>query len=105
MTYAFKYDDVIKNTKREVAKRRKLDKEAKRLEKLPKELQVYDDYLEQEINVIDHYPQYYPMFSYWYEKQKKIPLCQYSGDFDQLKKKHGYRQAYTLVVQAICPSA
>ena len=75
MQYAFKYDDVINNTKREVAKRRKELREGgntkqseeilKQIEdlKLPLEDSEYDALEQNNVNVIDHYPLYYAMLT------------------------------------------
>ena len=105
MEYAFKYDDVIKNTKREIAKQRKAAREKKECSKLPQKEEVYDDYDVNNINIVNHYHLYYPMLAYWYDDQKTPSICQYRGDFGTLKEKHGYRDAYTMVVDLICPCA
>ena len=75
MQYAFKYDDVIKNTKREVAKRRKelrgngnghtSEKAMKQIQDLhlPLEDAEYDVLDQNNVNVIDHYPLYYVLLT------------------------------------------
>ena len=110
MEYAFKYDDVIKHTKREVAKQRKAAREQKaatagkqkKLQQLPQTDQCYDEYEQQEINVVNNYDAYYPMFKYWYAPDKEDTILQYTGDYPALVTKHGYRVAYTMVAQELC---
>ena len=98
--YAFKYDDVIKNTKRAIAKKRKEDREKKAMASIPDKEEVYDDYLAQQINVIQHYEVYRPMFEYLYP-QPSVRLHAYCGDFSQLVQDHGYEQAYVHLVQVL----
>ena len=79
MEYAFKYDDVIKHTKRELAKTRKLAREAKSTEKKTVE----------ECN-----------FTTCVAQDK---IVHYQDNFGDLAKQIGYRKAYVLVAELICP--
>jgi len=106
--YAFKYDDVIKNTKRAIAKKRKEAREKaqeskpdnKKGKSLPEEEEAYDDYLAQHVNVIQHYELYYPMFEYWYPSNH-VRLNPYQGNFNDLVSEKGYSEAYVSVVNAL----
>ena len=102
MEYAFKYDDVIKQTKREVAKHRKAAREAKIPKDVPNNPETYEDYEKQCINVVQHYELYYPMFKFLYNQSNTLPLDTYSGDYGVLKQQHGYREAYILLVKQLC---
>ena len=97
--YAFKYDDVIKNTKRAVAKARKEAREKKALDKLPLEEEC-DVCLAQDINVIQHYELYYPFFEYLYP-QDTIRLNHYAGNYEALVKEKGFEEAYVQIVQSL----
>ena len=97
--YAFKYDDVIKNTKRAVAKARKEAREKKALDKLPRE-EDCDACLAQGINVIQHYELYRPMFEFLYP-QESVRLNCYAGDYVALVKEKGFEEAYVHVVQVL----
>ena len=98
MEYAFKYDDVIKYTKRAVAKERKEARDKKKLQALPTKEQLE----EKEINLITDYSKYYSMFDYMYPTDDKLNIVQYPGDFRQLVTVKGYRGAYAHVVDHIC---
>ena len=116
MQYAFKYDDVIKNTKREVAKRRKELREggnSKHSEsnlkhikdlKLPLEDSEYDDLDQNNVNVVDHYPLYYAMLTL----QTPPPVEKVSTftikDFPKLKRQLGCRRAYQTMIAKYCVS-
>jgi len=101
MEYAFKYDDVIKDTKRAIAKERKDARERKKQLSHPNQKQL-DEMEEKEVNIITDYKKYYPMFDYVYGEDEQPSTVQYSGDFAKLVMAHGYRSAYTLVVDQIC---
>jgi hypothetical protein len=108
MEYAFKYDDIIKNTKREVAKRRKAARTGVVPTELPTCTEVYEDYLVQNINVVDHYDLYLPMFEFLYPnlaKSNPIALNHYDGDYNSLKREHGFVHAYTLICRQLCVGA
>ena len=98
--YAFKYDDVIKYTKRAIAKQRK-DAREKKLQDLPQDPKVYDDYEVQQVNILDHYDIYYPMFQYAYPAEPNN-ITSYHGDYRALVKEHGYRSAYVMIVDQLC---
>ena len=92
MEYAFKYDDVIKNTKREIAKQRRL---------LKKGVEEETCQNTQDLNFIDHYPQCYVLLTQYFSSSSPKDdwkLLVWDGDFDQLKKNIGYRAAYVQVV-------
>ena len=116
MQYAFKYDDVIKNTKREVAKRRKEVREsgkAKQSDKamqqiqdleLPLEESEYDALEKSDVNVIDHYPLYYAMLTLQSPPSvERIPIFAIK-DFSKLKTQLGFRKAYHNTVTKYCVS-
>ena len=105
MEYAFKYDDVIKQTKREVAKQRKAAREKLLPDKLPKDEQTYDEYDVNHVNVLEHYHLYLPMFQFLYHEESPVRLTPYDGDFEKLKEEQGFRSAYTLVVSQLCSGA
>ena len=98
MEYAFKHDDVIKQTKREVAKMRL----AKRVGDIPKELDKLElDDLDsvEDVNIIDHYPLYLAMFSLLYrtghtDASNMNPTINGLEKFRQDRKDNGYRHAY-----------
>jgi len=108
--YAFKYDDVIKHTKREIAKTRKAAREAKSalknnvdtsLEDAFSKLNIDDAYY-QDINWIDHYDVYFSAFAKMYPQEETRIIHYYDGDYQKLKVDHGYRNAYQLVVDKLC---
>ena len=108
--YAFKYDDVIKHTKREIAKTRKAAREAKSalknnvdtsLEDAFSKLNIDDaDY--EDINWIDHYDVYFSAFAKMYPQESTPIIHHYEGDYQKLKVDHGYRDAYQLLVDQLC---
>ena len=106
--YAFKYDDVIKHTKREVAKARKAIREGKKVQNeeqikdLPQEEETYDEYEAQDVNLITNYEVYRPMFSLLYPQPKQERLLTYSGDYRELVREKGFQKAYETVVLALC---
>ena len=91
MNYAFKYDDVIKNTKREMAKQRKAFRE---------KISAKDVAEKCDINVIEHYSECYALFSQQSPQHSKESwnLRTWSGDFGKLRKEIGYRAAYIRIV-------
>ena len=106
MQYAFKYDDVIKNTKREVAKRRKEKREGEKTKQseeamhqiqdleLPLEESEYDALEKSNVNVVDHYPLYYAMLTLQaHPPVERIPIFAIK-DFSKLKTQLGFRKAY-----------
>ena len=116
MQYAFKYDDVIKNTKREVAKRRKEVRErgnTKQSEKamqqiqdleLPLEESEYDALEKNNVNVVDHYPLHYAMLTLQTPPPvERIPIFTIK-DFPKLKTQLGFRKAYQNMVTKYCVS-
>ena len=99
MEYAFKYDDVIKNTKREVAKRRK---EA-RNQKLSASLEQLSGWAEQEVNLLDHYDVYYSMFSLTDSSSAdNVISITYNPDYLNLKTLHGFHNAYMKTMDLLC---
>ena len=103
MIYALKYDDVIKNTKREVAKQRKRIRTESSLSDA-KEEETYDQYSAQHINVVDHYDLYLPMFRLLYSKTQPVNLVrQYDGDYRSLRDSFKtYKEAYCCLVETLC---
>ena len=114
MQYAFKYDDVIKNTKREIAKRRKEAKECGNNKQavtamqqvqdleLPSEEGEYDTLEKNHVNVVDHYPLYYAMFTLQTSPPtERIPTFTIRN-FNTLKVQLGFRQAYRTLVTKYC---
>ena len=98
MQYAFKYDDVIKETKREVAKARK----ATRLGNIPTEPKTYDEYDANNVNIVDNYDLYYPMLKLLYPTTTNPIMFTYKDDYQSLKKEKGYRDAYRVLVTTLC---
>ena len=116
MQYAFKYYDVIRNTKREVAKRRKevreCGKQSNRKKamqqiqdlELPLEESEYDALEKSDVNVIDHYPLYYAMLTLQSPPSvERIPIFAIK-DFSKLKTQLGFRKAYQNMVTKYCAS-
>ena len=102
MEYAFKYDDVIRQTKREIQKARKAIRDAnKPVVPLPEKDETYDEYEEQGVNIVQNYDLYLPMFRFLYQP-KEVKLVQYVGNYVQLKKEIGFRKAYERVVNEVC---
>ena len=102
MEYAFKYDDLIKNTKRELAKTRKKAREAKQA---LTEADC-DSFLVQQINLVEHYQQYYQIFEVMYAQDEvRDHIVQFQGDFDKIKQEIGYRSAYVHVVDVLLGNA
>ena len=102
MEYAFKYDDVIRQTKREISKQRKAIRDAKKgIVPLPEQPETYDEYEEQDVNIVQHYSLYLPMFRFLYQPQD-VKMVQYVGNYGQLKRELGFRRAYEQVVNEIC---
>ena len=102
--YAFKYDDVIKHTKREIAKTRKAAREANS-SKAPKVVPNTDHEDEAEyndINIIDHYNTYFAAFKKMYPQDEKMIIYSYEGDYQKLKSDHGYRHAYAIAMDRVC---
>ena len=116
MQYAFKYDDVIKNTKREVAKRRKALRDGGNIKqskdvvkqiqdlKLPLEDSEYDDLEQRNVNVIDHYPIYYAMLTLQNPPPVDRPPTFTVKDFPKLKQQLGCRKAYQTMIAKYCVS-
>ena len=116
MQYSFKYDDVIKNTKREVAKRRNELREAgntKQSDKvlkpikdlnLPLEDSEYDALEQNNVNVIENYPLYYAMLTLQSPPPvDRIPILTIK-DFPKLKMQLGCRRAYQTMIAKYCVS-
>jgi len=106
MEYAFKYDDVIKNTKRAIAKERKAKREAKAQGKqnqaqVPQTDAEYDEYEEQNVNIVEHYEVYLPMLKYLYDDSRKEKIYTYTGDYHKLKQEIGFRPAYLQLVEIL----
>ena len=114
MQYAFKHDDVIKNTKREVAKRRKkrqgrrktqqLDKDMQQIQdlELPLEESEYHALEKSDVNVVEHYPLYYAMLTLQSPpSDERIPILTIK-DFSKLKTQLGFRKAYHNMVTKYC---
>ena len=104
MEYALKYDDVIKSTKREIAKTRKRKKEAEDsadLDRLSTQLEENDD-----VNLVDHYDIYYQMFLVLHPTQPTTPMIFPTlplwNHYQQEKQVLGYRPAYRELSQALC---
>jgi hypothetical protein len=68
---------------------------------LPQDPKVYDDYEVQQVNVLDHYDKYYPMFQFAYPAEPDN-ITSYHGDYRALVKEHGYRSAYVMIVDQLC---
>ena len=107
MEYSFKYDDILKNTKREVAKLRRQQREKKKEDSLiDLNEDTYDSYDTNHVNVVDDYSTYYPLFNYWYGKTLEKPtLLTYVGDYKNLREQHGYRKMYGILVSQLCTGA
>ena len=97
------YDDVIKNTKREVAKQRKRIRTDLSLSD-NKDEEIYDQYSAQHINAIDHYSLYLPMFKLLYSNTQPVTqVKQYDGDYHSLRNSFNtYREAYCCLVDTLC---
>ena len=91
MDYAFKYDDVIKNTKREIAKQRKAFRQ---------KLSAKDVAEKRDINLVEHYSECYALFSQQAPSLsgESWNLLTWTGDFGKLRKEIGYRAAYIRIV-------
>ena len=91
MEYAFKYDDVIKETKREIAKARK----ALRSGTVPK---VLEETELEEVSIVEHYPVYYAMFNLLRmppdDTNILVPTSDIYRHHLQQRLELGYRQAY-----------
>ena len=91
MQYAFKYDDVIKETKREIAKIRWAQKAGT----VPK---VVEELGSEDINIVEHYPVYYAMFNFLYTPTDDaniiMPTTDMQQRYTQQKATIGYREAY-----------
>ena len=103
-----------KNTKREIAKRRKEAKEGgktKQLDKnmqqipdldLPLEESEYDALEKSDVNVVEHYPLYYAMLTLQSPPSvERIPIFTIK-DFSKLKTQLGFRKAYHNMVTKYC---
>ena len=101
MEYAFKYDDVIKNTKRAIAKERKTAREKKAAEKLKQLVGEEEEETCTDVNVVSQYRSLYDLWSYLYSTPQ-VHLTPYTGDFDKLVQEVGYRQAYLQVADCVC---
>ena len=99
--YAFKYDDVIKYTKRAVAKQRKEARENSKLKAVPQDPQVYDDYETNHVNVVEDYEKYYPMFSVIYPEDNN-KIYHYDGDYKALVQSRGFHGAYVYLADRLC---
>ena len=98
MEYAFKYDDVIKQTKREVAKLRRAKKHGEVSKELEK-LELDNEDMVEDINIIEHYPIYLAMFSLLYKSGKSdasifYPTLDCLEKYRQDQITNGYRKAY-----------
>ena len=112
MEYAFKYDDVIKQTKREVAKLRR----AKKLGEVPKELDqlaLQDEDVTEDVSLIEHYSLYYAMFALLCGTGlSDVSILNPTNDclekYQQDKTEQGYRKAYrtllTVMKSGTCSS-
>ena len=108
----FKYDDVTKQTKREVAKMRrakKLGEVSKELEKL----ELQDEDITEDVSIIDHYPLYLAMFSLLCKSGNSdasvlYPTIDCLEKYQQEKTEQGYRKAYrtllTIMTSGTCSS-
>ena len=105
-----------KNTKREVAKRRKeamewgktkqLGKAMQQIQdlELPLEEPEYDALEKSNVNVVDHYPLYYAMLALQAPPPvERIPFFTIK-DFSKLKMQLGFRKAYHTMVTTYCVS-
>ena len=102
MEYAFKYDDVIKQTKREIAKIRR----AQRAGTVPKALEELETETEsEEINIVEHYPLYYAMFNLLKSPSDDNRLLHPTSDiyqqYQQQKSEKGYRYAYRALMATL----
>ena len=101
MQYAFKYDDLIKNTKREAAKQRKASRQSNT--PVLQNEETYTMYEAKEVNIIDNYDVYFHMFQYWYPDQPAAVTIPFRGDYQMLKQQCGYHDAYRILVTTLCP--
>ena len=109
MEHALKYDDVIKSTKREIAKTRKRKGEAIKTEaeesadmdRLYSQLGDNDD-----VNTVYHYDLYYQMFLVLHPTQPNTPMIAPSlllwKHYQQERHVLGHRPAYPELYQALC---
>ena len=71
---------------------------------LPQKEEVYDEYEEQCVNIVDNYDLYLPMLTYCYDVDKPIAIKTYEGDYSNLIHQLGYREAYLLLADTLCVS-
>ena len=106
MEYAFKYDDVIKETKREIAKMRRAKRLGTSTSNLSPDLEklsLDDQDLIEEVNIVDHYPIYFAMFSFLHKAKNKDldflePTPPSLADYRQDIISQGFRKAYINLV-------
>ena len=98
--YAFKYDEVIRHTKRELAKARKALRSKTTL--TPEKC---DDALSQDVNIVQHYDFYYDIFSFLYcNATQDVNLIQWPGDYKKLRHELEFRDAYFHIVDSLFSS-
>ena len=99
MEYAFKYDDVIKETKREIAKLRGANREGE----IPKDLESLES-MSDDIKLVEHYDLYYTLFTFLLSGPSNVNLVHPSRSlmeqYMEQRKEKGYRAAYHALVVA-----
>ena len=110
MEYALKYDDVIKETKREIAKlrRKKTAETALQRDGLNELEEKIDNTNLEHVNLVEHSSLCYDMFSLLYPQPKttiRIPSGTLLVEYTQKKTTHGYRGAYHRLYDVLCTGA